>query len=43
MTRRAFLEDSSVTIPVLGNDYDVDGDPLSVSIVSGPTQTAGPR
>jgi len=30
------LEDSSVTIPVLGNDYDVDGDPLSVSIVSGP-------
>jgi VCBS repeat-containing protein len=30
-------EDSSVTIPVLGNDYDVDGDPLSVSIVSGPT------
>jgi VCBS repeat-containing protein len=31
------LEDSSVTIPVLGNDYDPDGDPLSVSIVSGPT------
>jgi VCBS repeat-containing protein len=30
-------EDSSVTIPVLGNDYDPDGDPLSVSIVSGPT------
>jgi len=29
-------EDSSVTIPVLGNDYDPDGDPLSVSIVSGP-------
>jgi VCBS repeat-containing protein len=30
------LEDSSVTVPVLGNDYDPDGDPLSVSIVSGP-------
>jgi VCBS repeat-containing protein len=30
-------EDSSVTIPVLGNDYDPDGDPLSVSLVSGPT------
>ena len=25
-------EDSSVTIPVLENDYDADGDPLTVSV-----------
>jgi len=30
-----------VTIPVLGNDYDPDGDPLSVSIVSGPDARQG--
>ena len=28
-------EDSSVTIPVLGNDTDVDGDPLTVTHVDG--------
>ncbi len=41
MTRSRFAEDGSVTVNVLGNDSDVDGNPLTVTQVNGQAITNG--